>query len=57
MTKTQRPVIIAVGAHIDKFSTDFKYGLISKEAKLIHHSPAGTDIGVVYPVAQAVRFQ
>jgi acetolactate synthase I/II/III large subunit len=50
----QADVIVAVGAHIDKFSTDFKYGVINKEAKLIHHSPAGTDIGVVFPVAQAV---
>jgi len=50
----QADVIVAVGAHIDKFSTAFKYGLISREAKLIHHSPVGTDIGVVFPVAQAV---
>jgi thiamine pyrophosphate-dependent acetolactate synthase large subunit-like protein len=50
----QADVVIAVGAHIDMFSTTFKYGLISREAKLIHHSPVGTDIGVVFPVAQAV---
>jgi thiamine pyrophosphate-dependent acetolactate synthase large subunit-like protein len=50
----QADVIVAVGAHIDKFSTAFKYGVIGKEAKLIHHSPAATDIGVVFPVAQAV---
>ena len=51
---SQADVIVAVGAHLDKFSTAFKHGLISKEAKLIHHSPVGTDIGVVFPVAQAV---
>jgi len=50
----QADVIVAVGAHIDKFSTAFKYGLIGREAKLIHQSPVGTDIGVVFPVAQAV---
>ncbi|MBI3370758.1 MAG: thiamine pyrophosphate-binding protein [Betaproteobacteria bacterium] len=50
----QADVVIAIGAHIDMFSTTFKYGLISREAKLIHHSPVGTDIGVVFPVAQAV---
>jgi thiamine pyrophosphate-dependent acetolactate synthase large subunit-like protein len=50
----QADVVIAVGAHIDMFSTTFKYGLISRDAKLIHHSPVGTDIGVVFPVAQAV---
>ncbi len=50
----QADMVIAVGAHIDMFSTTFKYGLISREAALIHHSPVGTDIGVVFPVAQAV---
>src|SRR3954447_15629371 len=47
-------VIIALGAHIDLFSTTFKYGIISRDAKLIHHSPVATDIGVVFPVAQAI---
>ncbi|HEY3074015.1 MAG TPA: thiamine pyrophosphate-binding protein, partial [Burkholderiales bacterium] len=47
-------VVIALGAHIDLFSTTFKYGIISREAKLIHHSPVATDIGVVFPVAQAI---
>ncbi|MGB5082846.1 MAG: thiamine pyrophosphate-binding protein [Burkholderiales bacterium] len=46
--------IVAVGAHIDVFSTTFKYGIIGKDAKLVHHSPVGTDIGVVYPVSQAI---
>jgi thiamine pyrophosphate-dependent acetolactate synthase large subunit-like protein len=50
----QADAVIAVGAHIDLFSTTFKYGIISREAKLIHHSPVATDIGVVFPVAQAV---
>lgn len=47
-------IVIAVGAHIDVFSTTFKYGIISRDARLIHHSMVGTDIGVVFPVAQAV---
>jgi len=50
----QADLVIAVGAHIDIFSTTFKYGLIAREARLIHHSPVGTDIGVAFPVAQAV---
>jgi thiamine pyrophosphate-dependent acetolactate synthase large subunit-like protein len=50
----QADVVVALGAHIDTFSTSFKYGIISKQAKLIHHSPVGTDIGVVFPVTQAV---
>ena len=50
----QADVVVAVGAHIDVFSTTFKYGLLGREAKLVHHSPVGTDIGVVFPVAQAV---
>jgi thiamine pyrophosphate-dependent acetolactate synthase large subunit-like protein len=50
----QADVVVAIGAHIDVFSTTFKYGIISREAKLIQHSAVGTDIGVVFPVAQAV---
>lgn len=50
----QADVVIAVGAHIDIFSTTFKYGIISREAKLIHQSAVATDIGVVFPVAQAL---
>jgi acetolactate synthase-1/2/3 large subunit len=53
-TVPQADVVIALGAHIDVFSTTFKHGIISREAKLIHHSPVATDIGVVFPVAQAV---
>ena len=50
----QADVVVALGAHIDVFSTTFKYGILKQEAKLIHHSAVGTDIGVVFPVAQAV---
>jgi thiamine pyrophosphate-dependent acetolactate synthase large subunit-like protein len=50
----QADVIVAVGAHIDLFSTTFKYGIISKQAKIVHHSPVATDLGVVFPVAQAI---
>ena len=50
----QADVVIAIGAHIDLFSTTFKYGIISRDARLIHHSPVATDIGVVFPVAQAI---
>src|SRR5258707_15057804 len=41
----QADVVIAVGAHIDLFSTTFKYGIISREAKLIHHSAEADAIG------------
>lgn len=47
-------VVIAVGAHLDLFSTQFRYGIISREAALIHQSPVATDIGVAFPVAHAV---
>jgi acetolactate synthase-1/2/3 large subunit len=50
----QADVVIALGAHIDLFSTTFKYGIIGRDAKLIHHSTVGTDIGVVFPVSHAV---
>jgi thiamine pyrophosphate-dependent acetolactate synthase large subunit-like protein len=50
----QADVVVAIGAHIDVFSTTFKYGIIGRDARLIHHSAVGTDIGVVFPVAQAI---
>jgi acetolactate synthase-1/2/3 large subunit len=50
----QADVVIAVGAHIDLFSTTFKYGIISRDAKLIHHSAAAAAIGVVFPVTQGI---
>ena len=50
----QADVVVAVGAHLDTFSTTFKHGIISKEARLIHHSPVATDIGVVFPVTLAI---
>ena len=53
-TMPQADVVIAVGAHLDLFSTQFRYGIIAREATLIHHSTVGTDVGVVFPVAQAV---
>jgi len=53
-TLPQADVVIAIGAHLDLFSTQFRYGIIGREAALIHHSTVATDIGVVFPVAQAV---
>ena len=50
----QADVVIAVGAHIDLFSTTFKYGILSREAKIIQQSPVATDVGVVFPLAQAI---
>ncbi|MBN3522227.1 hypothetical protein JYB62_19680, partial [Algoriphagus lutimaris] len=50
----QADVVIALGAHLDLFSTQFRHGLIGRDAQLIHQSAVGTDIGVVFPVAQAV---
>ena len=51
----QADVVIAVGAHIDLFSTaGFKHGVISREAKLIHHSAVAANIGIVFPVSHAV---
>ena len=47
-------VIIAIGAHIDVFSTMFKYGIFSEQAKLIHHNTAPGLIGIVFPVALGV---
>ena len=53
-TLPQADVIVAVGAHLDLFSTQFRYGIISREAAIVHNSTVATDIGVAFPVAQAV---
>src|SRR5438045_956260 len=45
---------LAPRAHIDPCSTACKHGIISRDARLIHHSMVGTDIGVVFPVSQAI---
>ena len=47
-------VIVAIGAHIDVFSTTFKYGIFSEHAKLVHHCPAPGLIGIVFPVTLGV---
>lgn len=46
----QADLIIAIGAHIDTFSTTHKYGIFSEKAKLVHHSTAPGQIGIVFPV-------
>lgn len=53
-TVPKADLIIAVGAHMDVFSTLFKYGIFSERAKLIHHSAAPGQIGIVFPVALGV---
>ena len=50
----QADLIIAIGAHIDSYSTIFRYGVFSPTTRLIHHSTSANDLGVVYPMSQAV---
>jgi len=50
----QADVIVALGAHLDLFSTGFKHGIIARDAKLIHHSAVAANIGIVFPVSHAV---
>ena len=47
-------VIIAVGSHFDVFSTMYKYGVFSKDAKIIHHTSAPGQIGIIFPVEMGV---
>jgi thiamine pyrophosphate-dependent acetolactate synthase large subunit-like protein len=47
-------LIIAIGAHMDVFSTMYKYGIFSRSAKLVHHSAAPGQIGIVFPVTLGV---
>ncbi|MDH3286318.1 MAG: thiamine pyrophosphate-binding protein [Betaproteobacteria bacterium] len=53
-TVPKADVIIAVGAHMDVFSTMYKYGIFSQSAKLVHHSAAPGQIGIVFPVTLGV---
>jgi len=46
----QADLVIAIGAHFDVFSTLYKYGIFSEQAKLVHHSAAPGQIGIVFPV-------
>ncbi len=41
-------LVIALGARMDVFSTTFQYGIISREAKLVHQNAAPTQIGVPF---------
>jgi acetolactate synthase I/II/III large subunit len=50
----QSDLIIAIGAHIDVFSTTFKYGIFREDAKLVHHTAAAGQIGIVFPVTLGV---
>jgi len=43
-------LIVALGAHFDFYSTTYKYGLFSEKAKIVHHTTAPGQIGIVFPV-------
>jgi acetolactate synthase-1/2/3 large subunit len=47
-------LIVAIGAHLDVFSTMFKFGILSEQAKLVHHSAAAGQIGIVFPATIGV---
>ncbi|MBI4207981.1 MAG: thiamine pyrophosphate-binding protein [Betaproteobacteria bacterium] len=53
-TVPQADVIVAIGAHFDLFSTLYKYGIFSEQAKIVHHSTTPGQIGIVFPVALGV---
>jgi thiamine pyrophosphate-dependent acetolactate synthase large subunit-like protein len=53
-TVPKADLIIAIGAHMDVFSTMYKYGVFSESAKLVHHTSAPGQIGIVFPVTLGV---
>ena len=53
-TVPEADLIVAIGAHMDVFSTMYKYGIISEKARLVHHSSAPGQIGIVFPVTLGV---
>ena len=50
----QADAIIAIGAHMDVYSTAFKHGIFNKDARLVHHTAAPGHIGIVFPVDVAI---
>jgi acetolactate synthase-1/2/3 large subunit len=53
-TVPKADLIIAIGAHIDFYSSTHQYGIFSQSAKLIHNSSAPGQIGIVFPVTLGV---
>ena len=53
-TAPKADLIVAIGAHLDFYSTTFKYGVFSEEAKLVHHTAAPGQIGIIFPVTLGV---
>ncbi|MBI4507065.1 MAG: thiamine pyrophosphate-binding protein, partial [Chloroflexi bacterium] len=53
-TLPRADLIIAVGARFDVFSTTFKYGIISRAAKIVQNYAAPQQIAVVFPVTLAI---
>ena len=50
----QADLVVAIGAHLDIFSTQFKHGIISKDARIVHHSQSPSDVGMVFPVTHGL---
>lgn len=53
-TVPKADLIVAIGAHFDVFSTMYKYGVFNKDAKIVHHTTAAGQIGIVFPVTLGV---
>jgi len=53
-TLPQADCIVAIGAHMDVYSTMFKYGIFGKDAKLIHQTSAPSQIGIVFRTDVAI---
>ena len=53
-TVPQADLVVAVGAHFDVFSTMYKYGIFKETMKIVHHSSAPGQIGIVFPVTLGV---
>ena len=47
-------LVVVIGGRFDLFSTAYRYGTISREAPIVQHSAAPGQVGVLFPVAQAV---
>jgi thiamine pyrophosphate-dependent acetolactate synthase large subunit-like protein len=47
----QADTVLALGAALDFYSTAYGYRFLPREARLVHVSPVGVDVGAAFPVA------
>jgi thiamine pyrophosphate-dependent acetolactate synthase large subunit-like protein len=47
-------LVVVIGGRLDIFSTSYRFGTISPDARIVHHAAAGGQAGAVLPTALAL---